>query len=1693
WEPGGRPRRAGVSSFGISGTNAHLILEEAPPAPAREPSERAPVVAAGAAAALPFVVSGASDEALRAQAGRLGEHLEGGDLDPYAVASTLATRRAHLDHRAAAVASGPAELVAALRALADGEPAEGAVRGVAGTGRTALLFAGQGSQWAGMGAELYEQFPAFAQAFDEACAALDRHLDRPLREVVFADPDGVLADTRFTQVALFALELALFRLIESFGIAPDYLIGHSIGEFTAAYVAGVFSLDDGARLVAERARLMSALPSGGAMLAVEASEEEVAEGLPERLAIAAVNGPRAVVVSGEEEAIADFEARWSERRTRRLRVSHAFHSRLVEPMLDGLEAVVRDVALSEPRIPIVSNVTGERLTAEQARSPEYWVRHVRQTVRFADGIGFLREAGVTRFIELGPDGTLTAMAAQTADDEGLLLVSALHRDHQRAALLGALASAHCHGVAVDWRPLLGRGVGRVELPNYGFQRTRYWLEAGAGDVAAAGLGSTEHPLLRAAVRLAGEEGWLFTGRLSPTTHPWLADHAVAGTVLLPGTAFVEIALAAARRTGAGGLADLTLVAPLVLDGERALQVTVAGPDEDGRRAVNVYSAARGAADAEADEAGWTLHASGLLEADAEAGDVPALASWPPEGAEEVDLETVYDDLWDAGYAYGPAFRGLRRAWHDGTGWYAEVALDEKQRSQAPAFEVHPALADAALHPILVAALERDGGGPPAVPFSFTGVRLHLRGAASLRVRIEAVEGGHGETARLVAYDDVGEPVLEIEALRSRQVDPADLRARFGAGGRGDDLLAVDWVQVGAESEDGLTASAALLEAAPSNGASAGWSGLPVEAALPGAELARHPDLAALERAVGEGAPAPDVVLVRAGTAGGPLARAVGDLAERTLDLFKAWLASEALSEARLVLLTEGALAVAPGESPNLTQAALLGLARSAHSENPLRFGTIDLDPGDPSAEGLASALASEEPELALRGGAMLAPRLARVGSGAARASGLIPPGGAGGWRLGIEREGSLEDLGLLAGDAAERPLDEGEVRVAMRAAGLNFRDVLIALGMYPGEAPLGSEGAGVVVEVGPGVEDLAPGERVMGLLDDAFASHAITDRLALVKVPDGWSDVEAASTPGVFLTAYYALVDVADLRPGERVLVHAAAGGVGMAAVQIAQQLGAEVYATASSPKWDALRDLGIDDAHIASSRDLDFRQRFMDATGGEGVDVVLDALVGEFVDASLDLLPRGGRFVEIGKADVREADTVAADHEGVRYRAFDLAEAGPERTRAMLVEVLELFDRGALRHLPISTWDVRRAPDAFRHMREAQHVGKIVLSVPRQPDPERTVLITGGTGGLGALVARHLAERGMKRLLLTSRRGASAPGAVELVDELSELGCEARVAACDVADREQLASLLDGLELTSVIHAAGVLDDGLISSLDGERLGRVMAPKVDAAIHLHELTADGDLAEFVVFSSFASTLGSPGQGSYAAANAFLDALAQHRRARGLPANALAWGAWDRATAMTERGDRQRWERLGMIPLADEQGLELLDTARRAAQPVLVPVRLDPRALRAQAKAGVLPAVLRGLVRAPAHRSTESSLARRLAAAPELDRAALALDLVRGHVATVLGHGSPQAIDADRMFKDLGFDSLSAVELRNRLAQAAGIKLPATVIFDHPTPAAVAEYLCENVAGAPRPRPAPATPARREEEPIALVGIGCRY
>ncbi|MFD9073834.1 type I polyketide synthase, partial [Streptomyces lasiicapitis] len=1402
WPETGRPRRAGVSSFGISGTNAHVIVEQAPAeAPAEPRADVAPALPAA-----PWLLSGRTDEALRAQAARLRDFVSAHpEHEPRDIGLSLVSRRTLFAHTAAVVGADREGYVTALSALAEGEASADvlhgpatlptkAVTGRVNKGGTAFLFTGQGSQRLGMGRELYETCAPFTTAFDAVCAQLDTHLPQPLKSVVFAEADTagaeLLHQTQYTQAALFAVEVALFRVMEHAGLTPDYLIGHSVGELAAAHVAGVLGLDDACTLVAARGRLMQAAPAGGAMVAVEAAEEEVREALAAyggRLDIAGVNGPVAVVVTGDEDAALELGTAFKEKghRTSRLKVSHAFHSHHMDGVLDEFRAVAAGLTYAEPRIPVVSNLTGALATPQELASPDYWTRHLRGTVRFRDGVRVLQDAGVTAYVELGPDAVLAAMVRTCLGEEAAEAaapVAVLRKGRPEAhTVAAALGHAALRGAAVDTARLFP-GALSVELPTYVFQRTRYWLDDAPAAVDADGLGlkSAEHPLLGGMTSLADGDGLLLTGRLSLRSHPWLADHVIAGTALLPGAAMVELAVAAGDRFGCDRLREIVLEEPLAVpaDGAVFLQVTVgAAVEGSGERPVAIYSRYEAGAGGDAwGEGEWTRHASGALAVD---GRTPAPGEdeiWPPQGAVALDTDGLYDRLTELGYTYGPAFQGLVSAWQSGAERFAEVALPEAQHADAGAgFGIHPALLDAALHALLLAGPDADEAAELRLPFSFDGVTLHASGATALRVRLTPA-GRDG--AALTATAPGGDPVLSVDSVVLRAL-PADRLAQSATAHH------QGLYRFGFKKYE-------ISDAAPDK---AGWAVLGVDPMRLAAVLTRQGvrsdsffDVESLDAALTAGTPAPAVLVLAYPAVDGPAAEAAHTATARALAVVQRALTDERLAATRVLLLTNGAVAALPGEHVrDLPGAAAWGLVRTARSEHPGRFALLDVDgPLSPDTVGAVLAAVAEGQELALREGETYAPSLART------------------------------------------PVDAA------------------------------SEGAGL---------------------------------------------------------------------------------------------------------------------------------------------------------------------------------------------------------------------------------------------------------------DPEGTVLITGGTGALGRLFAEHVVTaHGVRHVLLTSRRGRAAEGADELAVKLGALGAEVTIAACDVADRAALTELLAGIPaehpLTAVVHTAGVLADATLRNLTPETVSEVLRPKADAAWNLHELTAGAPLKAFVLFSSVAGLIGNAGQANYAAANVFMDNLAQHRRAEGLPATSLAWGLWgtDGMAGTLSDADLARWARAGLAPITAERGAQIFDAALTTGEPVLLAAELDLATLRDADKSATAPALLRGLVRPARRRATVSAArpdtgssdwARRTAGLPEGERRRKVTDLVRSTVAAVLGLAGPTAVGSGAAFKDLGMDSLTALELRSRLSAVSGVALSATLVFDHPSPGALVDHLLNEVAevgGAERAEEQTAAVApASQDDPIVIVGMACRY
>lgn len=1653
WPRTERPRLAAVSAFGISGTNAHVVLQDpnhldapASEEPAADPSPVAWVFSAPTAVSLPR------------QAGALAAFLRAHPAVPARdVAHTLG-RRTRFVHRAAVVATAREDLLAGLDSLAIGAPVPSAAglyrepmvlraQALDGTARPVFVFPGQGSQWQEMGLRLIAENAAFRRAMEECERALSPYCAWRLADALRGH---ALDRVDVLQPALWAVMVSLAAAWRAAGVEPGAVVGHSQGEIAAAYVAGALSLDDAAKVVALRSQALLELAGTGGMVSVPLSPERarrLLETAGEDAAVAAINGPATTVVAGDPatlDRILDACAADSVD-ARRIEVDYASHTVAVERIRERLLNELDDIRPAPSAVPLYSTLTGDLLdTADMG--PTYWYENLRHTVRFADAVSALSEDGLTVFAEISPHPVLVHGVQEVLDEREArgTVLGTLRRDGGGVGqFFSALATAHGAGVPVDWTQVTQ---GRLtELPGHVFDRERHWLDTPTpGSQSAARSGGS---LIGSVVDLPSG-AVVAAGRVGSREHPWLADHRVDGVPLLPGAAFVQLAAEAGAHAGSPMVAELTLSQPLSTSTEAELRVELGAPSPDGRRSVTITSRAQAtvgtaAGDAttiprtdavhqpdpmdDSDATGWTTHATGVLApgdpaygAAASPGADGADGAWPPPGACETDLTGAYAALAARGYGYGLAFAGLRRMWTRGEEIHAEVSLPATDTWHG----LHPALFDAALHAAVVAY-----GEDLLVPFTWRGARLHGEGATTLRVRVVR----DGDTLALTATAPDGTPVAEIDSVVLRPLREQDTQT--GA------LHEVVW--------DRLDLDAGT---APDRWAVVGSD--PLGAPVSRASLDELPDDTP-----------PLVVLDLGGTDHGSAAN-VGDLTVEALSLLQDWLGDRRRGASTLAVLTRSAVAVSGGETaPGLARSAVHGLVRSAQAENPGRLLLLDLDDDPISRDVLPTVLACGKPEVAVRRGKAYSPRLA-----SADGQDRLAPRISGAWRLDVTGKGTLDNLALLPHPEAEGPLGPGEIRIAVRAAGLNFRDIAVGLGLVATEKTMGSEGAGVVSEVGDGVTRFAVGDQVFGVFERSLGPVAVADARMVRHLPEGWSYAEAASVPIVFITAYQCLDEIAKVRHSESVLVHTATGGVGLAAIQLARHMGADVFATAAPAKHDTLRAWGLADDHIASSRSPEFEQLFRATTGGRGVDVVLNSLAGAAIDASLRLLAPGGRFVEMGKTDIRDATEVTASHPGVHYAAYNILGVTPERIGEVLEELIALFRQNVLHHLPLAARDVREGHRALHALSRAQHRGKLVLTMPRALDPEGTVLITGGTGAVGARLARYLvAQHGVRRLVLTSRRGPSARGASRLATELTAAGAEVTLVACDVGDRGALAELIGQYPPSAVVHVAGVLDDRLLTGLTSEDVTEVLRPKAEAAWHLHELTEHLDLSAFVLFSSAAGVLGEPGQSNYAAANSFLDALAQYRRARGLTAVSLAWGLWEEPSGMTghlSRADLARLARSGIAPLDTERALALFDSALQQPGAVLVPIRLHPDGAR---PSGRISPLLAGLLPRREDEVDGQPAPSEETAAPSENPAGYwhaeqLMDMVCTHAAEVLGYSAREVVGPRETFKDLGFDSLLGVDLRNRLNAATGLRLPAESVSRYPSPEDLVAFISEQLS-----------------------------
>ena len=1692
WPDTGLPRRAGVSSFGFGGTNAHVVIEQAP-AMDSIASQPDPVVST-------LVVSGKTAERVTSWASALAEWMDGAgaDVELADVAHTLNHHRSRHALFGTVCARDRGQAIAGLRALAEGKPADGVVapRAASPGPGTVFVYSGQGSQWAGMGRQLLADEPAFAAAVAELEPAFVAEAGFSLQQVL-AEGRSVTGIERI-QPVLVGVQLALTSLWRSYGVEPDAVIGHSMGEVTAAVVAGALSVREGLRVIATRSRLMSRLSGQGAMALLEsdaAATEALLADHPQ-VSIAVYASPGQTVIAGPPEQVDAVMAIVADddRLARRIEVDVASHHRIIEPILPELRAALTDLVPEPPAIPVISTTlenTGDTTTFDA----DHWAANLRNPVRFSQAIATAGADHAT-FVEISPHPLLTLAINDTLGSGDHHIISTLQRDADDTLTFHTnLNASHTTNPPRTAHPPGPHAF----LPTAPWHHTRHWIggpehrprlpTGGEESTAAGGRTLSVHPLLGAHVRLPEEpERHVWQGEVGTAAEPWLADHQVHAVPALPGAAYCEMALAAARTMlgDASEVRDVRFEQMLLLD-EQTPVTAVASVEAPGVVTFEVQTNQDGEHERRAVA---TLHAADEDEPPP-AHDIAALLASHPNRVDGSELRQQYDER---GIQYGPAFAGLI-ATHTGDATdgtvLAEVELPGSIRAQQTAFGVHPALLDAYFQSVAAHPSINDVGGVDIggllLPLGVRRLRRYgpLQNARYCLTRVTEANRTRME-ADLDIVDENGTVLLTVRGLQlGSGVTESSARQRVLA----ERLLTIDWqsreLPAVPDADAGtwllvMTADADdLLPAAIEQG-------LKIQGAqcqtLQWRQRSDH--AATVKQLRVEMSDARNVVIITGPPAGDADEQSPTRGREQVRHLVRiARELAESEQPPRLYVVTRKAQTVLPDDRANLEQAGLRGLLRVIAAEHTdLRATQIDVN-DDTDGEQVARQLlaGSDEDETAWRSGQWYTARLRAAPLRPDERRTAIADYRNDGVRLQIRTPGDLESLELAAlGRTAPGP---GQIEVAVAASGLNAADVLVAMGQFPGrdgrQPQLGMDFAGEVTAVGPGVTDHRVGDRVAGFAENGcWATFVTCDARLAVTVPAGLSADQAAAASTAYVTAWYGLHDLARIKSGDRVLIHSATGDVGRAAIAIARLAGAEIFATAGSPAHrELLRDVGVE--HVYDSSNTDFAELIRGHTDGYGVDIVLNSLPGAAQRAGLELLAVGGRFVEIGKRDVYSNTRLGLGpfRRNLAFYYADLAlmcASQPQQVQDLLRTVYPLIGDGELPPLEHTTYPLAEAANAIRVTSVTEDAGKSILSIPREGSgsvvvpPERApvfrsdgaYIITGGLGGIGLFLAAGMAAAGCGRIVLTGRSQPNAR-AQKILARIRANGADVHVECGNIAEsataeRLVAAATATGLPVRGVLHAAAVVADDTLTNITDVLIDRDWAPKVYGAWHLHNATATQPLDWFCFFSSAAALLGYTGLGAYAAANGWLDGFAHWRRAHGLPATAIAWGAW---------------AEIGLAAASPESGLAITIAPAEGAYAFQTVLRHD------RTYCGYVPIIGSRWVTGFAgrfpfaeafqatgqNRSDSNAFRAELSALSAEERPVRLQQFIGEQLSLVLR----RTIDADRPFSDLGLDSLGNLELRNHIETETGIRITPKAVATHHTVRALAQYLSDTLSAEP--------------------------
>ena len=1656
WQTEQLPLRAGVNSLGIGGTNAHVILEGR-----RQQAEDRKQELQSSFSAQLLTLSAKTEAALKVLITRYQEYLtKHPEIQLNDICFTANTGRAHFEHRLAIVCRDQQHLLQQLNSqISDHD-----FRKIIYTeNKIAWLFTGQGSQYQGMGRQLYQTQSVFKQAIDRCAEILEQYLEQPPLEILDQESSSFLNQTIYAQPALFSIEYALAQLWLSWGIKPDIVMGHSIGEYVAACLAGVFSLEDGLNLVAARGRLIQSLPENGAMLAAFADKNQLESVINlntlnnNQIALAADNGTH-LVVSGLKVEIDKIAAqlKTADIQTKYLEVSHAFHSPLMQPMIEEFRQVAESIDYSLPQLPLVSNVTGE-IASKNIACANYWVEHILQPVQFAQSIENLAAQQVNIWLEIGTKPTLTAITKSLIVDERSLFISTLNpKQEEQHQILTCLAELYLRGVDINWQGVNAENCRRVSLPTYPFQRKRYWFDLPKPNSIRPQIKST-HPLLGQKISSPLKQT-LFQAQISLNNPDFLQDHCLNNNSVFPGAAYLEMALAAGvtKFTTPLTLTDITIQKPLWLSDTPVTVQLILTPEADSAT-WQIYSQDR-------DE--WSLHSEGqILSCEKSLENIDLRQLQQQFANNPINVSNHYQQCQQRGINYGANFQVIKQLWGIPGEALGKVEITSNLDHQ---YKFSPALLDGCCQ-VLFAALPPELQTNTYLPVGLDQFNLYSPPESKLWSHVQLKNTDHPQiiTADLRLYGDRGNLICHIAGLKSQQSSTQPtwhswLYKTEWQICRGKQRLAHEqqfadqkfnnqghWLILGDDNDlsrnivnllqsqqqqCSLITSPSLIKETISK----------IDRQLTGIIYLWSSDQQEIKN------------LSNLDTA--------TETCRYSLNLIQTLIKHN--QNPQFWFVTRNAQPVVenyPPTASELAQSCLWGMVKAIALEHP-EFSPVlvDLDsqPTKNESELIFKELysADKEDQIAFRNNQRYVPRLKRFSLNNQSTS----------QQLQITNPGNLDSLKWQTIPRLQ-PTDN-QIAIEVEASGLNFRDVMVALNLYPGDDQfLGLECAGKVVAVGQNVSDFQIGDHVMAIAPHSFSNYLTVNSLFAIHQPDNLTSEAAATIPVIFLTAYYTLVHLAKLQPEEKVLIHSAAGGVGLAAIAIAHQLGAEVYATASPPKWDLLKFLGV--KHIMNSRTLDFATQ----VGNKKIDIVLNSLSGEFIPQSLGLLKDNGRFIEIGKQGIWQDTQVKEFNPTISYFVVDLwqvTQTQPALIRQMLIKLSSQFQSGTLQPLPYKTFNSEQVVDAFRYMQQAKHQGKIVITQDRQDKFSSvyrdTYLITGGMGALGLQVAHWLVTKGIKHLVLMGRSDVK-PHLRSLLEQLQKI-CKVIIFHGDVADEQQLNQALTRIESTlpplrGVIHAAGVLDDGVLLQQNWQRFKQVLQPKVQGAWNLHKLTQKYELDRFVLFSSASSLIGAAGQANYGAANNFLDNLAHARKSQGLPAIAINWGGWKNMGLAANTQVKQGWQKQGISTILPEQGLEILEQllSNSIAQIGVIPINWSQWNKHNQ----LIPFYV-DLVSPTANSTVNSAQSEKftiwqqqLSNSDAYNRQSLLIQLIKQELAQILGIKDLTAIDNTQGFSELGLDSLSSVELRNKLQTSLDIKLSLTALFDYPNVQAIANHISD--------------------------------